>query len=264
MHKRMLPVLALAALPLSAPLFASERVVVVTSDVAEIVVALDASDKVIGRDRSSRMPELAHAGEVGFVRALSAETIARTRPTLVLGSAAAQPPGIWQQLRSLGLRAEEVSLAEDGSDFAAAIRRVGTLLGKPAAADTLARNWQAKMAPQPANGRRYLISYDGSMVAGSGTPADTLIRAAGGINAAAQIKGYKTLSREAWRTLAPDVIVLAAHNAPVHGGAAAFTRRPEVAATPAGKAGKVIELSARDAMMVTLDSPAVALKLRRL
>ena len=264
MRKRMLPVFVLTALSLSAPLFAAERLVVVSSDVAEIVVALGASGTVVGRDRSSRMPELAHASEIGFVRALSAETIARARPTLVLGSAAAQPPGVWQQLRTIGLRAEEVSLAEDGSDFAAAIRRVGSLLGKPAAAEMLARSWQRKMVPRPANGRRYLISYDGTMVAGSGTPSDTLIRAAGGVNAAAQIKGYKTLSREAWRTLAPDVIVLAAHNTAVHGGAAAFSRRPEVATTPAGKAGKVIELSTRDAMMVTLDSPTVVEQLRRL
>lgn len=264
MRKNILSLCMLAACTLATPLWAAERLVVVSSDIAEIVVALGAAGEVVGRDRSSRMPELAHAGEIGFVRSLSAETIARARPTLVLGSAAAQPPGIWQQLQNLGVRAEKVSLAEDGRDFAQAIQRVGTLLGKPAAADALARNWQAKMAPRPANGRRFLVSYDGTMVAGSGTPADTLIRAAGGVNAAGQIKGYKTLSREAWRTLAPDVIVLTAHNTPVHGGAAVFARRPEIAATPAGKAGKVVELSARDAMMVTLDSPAVVTRLRRL
>ena len=264
MHKWINRTLALAAFAFALPLQAAERLVVVSSDIAEIVVALGAAGEVVGRDRSSRMPELAHAGEIGFVRSLSAETIARARPTLVLGSAAAQPPGIWRQLQSLGLRAEEVSLAEDGSDFAQAIQRVGTLVGKPAAAAALARDWQTKMAAQPPSARRYLISYDGTMVAGSGTPADTLIRAAGGVNAAGQIKGYKTLSREAWRTLAPDVIILAAHNTPVHGGATVFARRPEIAATAAGKTGKVVELSARDAMMVTLDSPAVVKRLRRL
>lgn len=263
MRKHLLA-LALSAGVLTPGAHAAERIAVLTSDVAEIVVALGASGEVVARDRASRMRELAHASEIGFMRSLSAETIATTRPTLAIGSSAAQPPTLWPQLRAVGVRAEQVSLAEDGSDFAQAIRRVGTLIDKRAAADALSRDWQAKMAPRKPTARRYLVSYDGAMVAGRGTPADTLIAAAGGVNAAAGIQGYKVLSREAWRTLAPDVIVLAAHNTPVHGGAAQFAKRPEIAVTAAGRSGKVVEMSARDSMMVTLDSPAVVDRLRRL
>ncbi|MCG9053025.1 ABC transporter substrate-binding protein [Laribacter hongkongensis] len=256
--------LGLLALTLAAPLWAAERVVVVTSDVSDIVVALGAAGEVVGRDRSSRAPELAHAPEIGFSRSLSAETIARRQPTLVLGSAAAQPPTVWEQLERLRVRAVEVSVREDGSDFGSAIRKVGELVGRPAAAEALARDWQTRMAPRPATGKRYLVSYDGTLVSGAGTPADTLIRAAGGINAAAGLNGNKPLSREAWQALRPDVIILASHNAAVHGGAKAFARRPDIQATPAGRNGRVIEMTARDAMMVGLHSPAVVETLREL
>lgn len=115
-----------------------------TPDIADIVVALDAGKEVVGRDRSSKSPALAQAQVVGFSRALNAETIARLKPTLVLGSAEAQPPTVWTQLRQLQVRAEEVTRREDGADFADAIRKVGQLLGRDANAQQLASRWQLR------------------------------------------------------------------------------------------------------------------------
>ena len=42
---------------------------------------------------------------IGFLRALNAETIAGVKPTLVIGSNAAQPPAIWDQLKRLKINA---------------------------------------------------------------------------------------------------------------------------------------------------------------
>ncbi|WP_434632915.1 heme/hemin ABC transporter substrate-binding protein [Chromobacterium sp. CV08] len=254
-RKPLLAGLLLAALPLTAS--AAERLVVVTPDIAEIVVALGAAGEVVGRDRSSREPELAHAQVVGFSRALNAETIARLKPTLVLGSAAAQPTTLWPQLKRLKLRAEEVGAREDGRDFAEAIRRIGGLLGRDAAAAKLAGDWQRGMQPRPARAVRYLVSYDGSLVAGRDTASDTLIRAAGGVNAAAGLSGFKPLGRDAWQALKPDVIILGSHTSAVYGGKEAFSRRPEIAATPAGKQGRVYQLPPQQGMLIGLGSPAV-------
>ncbi len=242
---------------LALPAWAAERVVVVTPDIASIVVALGAAGDVVGRDRSSREPELAAAQVVGFSRALNAETIARLKPSLVLGSAAAQPVNLWDRLRKLNLRAEEVSAREDGTDFADAIRKVGALLGRAAAAETLAARWQDAMRARPARQVRYLVSYDGTLAAGRDTASDTLIRAAGGVNAAAGLSGFKPLNRDAWIALQPDVIILGSHTAAAYGGKEAFARRPEVAATPAGKQGRIYLLPPQQAMLVGLDSPAV-------
>ena len=147
----------LAVLLASALCQASERIVVLTSDVADIVVALGAAPQVVGRDRSSRHPALAHAREIGFARSLNAEPIVPLKPTLVLGSEQAQPPGIWKQLDTLGIPARQVASHEDGRDFAQAIVRIGQWLGRDADARQLARRWQDGMAAQPASGRRYLI-----------------------------------------------------------------------------------------------------------
>lgn len=249
--------LALLALLLALPAAAVERLVVVTPDISEIVVALGAGAEVVGRDRSSKEPALAHAKEVGFSRSLNAETIARLKPTLVLGSAAAQPPTLWPQLKQLQVRAEEVSSREDGRDFAAAIRKVGQLLGRQPQADRLASQWQAGMQARPARQVRYLVSYDGMLVAGRDTAADTLIRAAGGVNAAAGLSGMKTLSRDAWQALKPDVIILGSHTGAVYGGVKAFAARPEIAATPAGKQGRIYTLPPKEGMLIGLGSPAV-------
>ncbi|PTU71775.1 ABC transporter substrate-binding protein [Chromobacterium haemolyticum] len=235
----------------------TQRIVVMTPDIADIVVALDAGKEVVGRDRSSKAPALAQAQVVGFSRALNAETIARLKPTLVLGSAEAQPPTVWAQLRQLQVRAEEVTRREDGADFADAIRKVGQLLGRDAHAQQLASRWQREMTPRPARGVRYLVSYDGQLVAGRDTAADTLIRAAGGVNVASQLSGFKPMARDAWQSLRPDVIILGSHTGAVHGGKEAFSKRPEIASTPAGKQGRIYLLPAKDSMMVGLNSPAV-------
>ncbi|UTH76688.1 hemin ABC transporter substrate-binding protein [Chromobacterium sp. IIBBL 290-4] len=236
---------------------AAERLVVVTPDIAEIVVALGAAGEVVGRDRSSQEAALAKAQVVGFSRALNAETIAKLKPTLVLGSAAAQPPTLWPQLKQLKLRAEEVSAREDGRDFAEAIVKVGQLLGRDAAAAKLAADWKQGMRLRPARPVRYLVSYDGSLAAGAETAPDTLIRAAGGVNAAAGLNGFKPLTREAWQALKPDVIILGSHTAAVYGGKDAFAKRPEIAATPAGKQGRIYLMPPKQAMLVGLGSPAV-------
>lgn len=257
--------LAMLALLLASALCqASERIVVLTSDVADIVVALGAAPQVVGRDRSSRHPALAHAREIGFARALNAEPIVPLKPTLVLGSEQAQPPGIWKQLDTLGIPARQVASHEDGRDFAQAIVRIGQWLGRDADARQLARRWQDGMATRPASGKRYLISYDGRMVAGRGTAADTLIRAAGGINAAGQVDGIKPLNREAWQQARPDVVIVASHNRAVYGSVDALKARPELAGSPAVRQGKVVEMRAHQVFMITLDSPEIIRQLQAL
>lgn len=148
-RKTMLAGALLAMLAL--PGHAAERLVVVTPDIAEIVVALGAAGDVVGRDRSSKEPQLAHAQVVGFSRALNAETIAGLKPTLVLGSAAAQPPTLWPQLKQLKLRAEEVSAREDGRDFADAIRQGGP---NCSAAPTPPPGWRPTGSSGCSRGRR--------------------------------------------------------------------------------------------------------------
>jgi iron complex transport system substrate-binding protein len=257
-------VLAFLAATTALPAVAAERIVVLTPDVADILVALKAGGDVIGRDQMAKNPELASAKVIGLSRSLTVEPIAALKPSLVLGRGMAQPPGIYAKLKQLGLRTEEIAQYEDGRDYIAGIRRIGELVGKPQQATQLADSWQAAMHPARQTGVRYLLSYDGRQVAGRNTAADTLIRAAGGINAAANIDGFKQLNREAWLAAKPDVVIVAGHNKPVYGGLTALKARTEVAASPAGKSGKVFELPANQFLRLGTDSPANAHRLTEL
>ncbi|MFC4157779.1 heme/hemin ABC transporter substrate-binding protein [Chitinimonas lacunae] len=254
----------LLALSLFVPAGAAERVVALTADVAEIAVALGRASDVIGRDQMARQPELSHAKVIGLSRALSVEPVARLQPTLVLGSAAAQPSSIWEQFRRVGIRAVQVSAHGDGRDYAEAIRTVGSLLGATPAADRLAQQWQQGMTPAAASGRRILISYEGRTVAGRDTPSDLLIRAAGAINVAAEVEGHKPLEPEAIARLAPDLILVAGHNRAVYGSLEQLRVRPDIAATPAGRRGRVYEWPVHELFNINLNSPAVVKRLREL
>ncbi|MCW3478504.1 ABC transporter substrate-binding protein [Neisseriaceae bacterium JH1-16] len=258
--------LAIASLAVatSLPTLAAERIVVLTPDVADIVVALKAEKEVIGRDQMAKNPELASAKVIGLSRSLTVEPITALKPTLVIGSGMAQPPGIYAKLKQVGLRTEEIAQHEDGRDYIAGMCRIGELIGKPQQAAQLAERWQAAMQPAKQTGIRYLLSYDGRQVAGRNTAGDALIRAAGGINAAANIDGFKQLNREAWLTAKPDVVIVASHTKPVYGGLAALKARTEVATSPAGKSGKVFELPANQFLRLGTDSPSNARRLAEL
>ena len=120
------------------------------------------------------------------------------------------------------------------------------------------------MKQQPANGKRYLFSYDGRIVSGKNTAADEIIRRAGGINAAAAIDGLKPMTREAWIAAKPDIIVIADHNTAMIGSAKAFAARPEIAGSPAAKNGKIYLWKANDMFRYGLDTPQVVRRLNGL
>ena len=116
------------------------------------------------------------------------------------------------------------------------------------------------MTPMQATGKRYLLSYDGRIVAGKGTVGDELIRRAGGINAA-NVSGLKPMSREGWLAAKPDVIIIADHNKAVVGGVSKFSQRPEIAVSAAGKNGGVHFWPADEFLRYSLNSPQVLKKL---
>lgn len=116
------------------------------------------------------------------------------------------------------------------------------------------------MSPMSKTGKRYLLSYDGRIVAGKGTVGDELIRRAGGINAA-NVSGLKPMSREGWLAAKPDVIIIAEHNQKVVGGVSKFSQRPEIAVSAAGKKGGVHFWPADDFLRYGLNSPQVLKKL---
>ena len=244
---------------------AAERIVVLSSDIADIMVALKAENLVVGRDSLSKAPTLAAAKNIGMFRNLSAEPIVALKPTVVLGSHMVHPANIYGQLNRHQIKAVNVIPQQSEQSFAKGIVEVGKYAGKSPQAGALAQTWLRQMQARTKTGKRYVFTYDGQMVAGKNTVADTLIRLAGGINAAAHIDGMKPIARETWLNLKPDVVVIAQHSLPMVGGSvAAFKQRPEIATSAAARGNKVVAMSAGEAFSLDLNSPKTVDKLHAL
>ena len=239
---------------------AYERIVALSPDVADVVIALGATNKLVGKDATNTNPALKNVPAVGMHRNITAESVLAVKPDLVLGSYMVQPASIYQRLTGLKVKAVNVAPKEDINTFASSIKTIGSYVGKKSQGATLANNWSKAMSPMPKTGKRYLLSYDGRIVAGKGTVGDELIRRAGGINAA-NVSGLKPMSREGWLAAKPDVIIIADHNQAVVGGVNKFSQRPEIAASAAGKNGGVHFWSADDFLRYGLNSPQVLKKL---
>lgn len=260
-----LKALALSALFLAAAHSAhAQRIVVLTPDVADVVAALGAADQIVARDQTVQNPALKSKPSIGIYRNLTVEPIIAAKPDVAVGSWMAQPAGIYAQLNKAGVKAVNVAPDDSIAAYPDSIRTLGKLIGKTAQAEKAAAQWQAQMKQQPANGKRYLFSYDGRMVAGKNTAADEIIRRAGGTNAAAAIDGIKPMTREAWLAAKPDIIIIADHNAKLIGGAKGFAAKPEIAASPAAKNGKIYLWQANDMFRYGLDTPQIVKKLNEL
>ncbi|MBE0445173.1 MAG: heme/hemin ABC transporter substrate-binding protein [Psychrobacter sp.] len=239
---------------------AYERIVAMSPDVADVVVALGATDKLVGKDATNDNPALKSVPAVGMHRNITAESVLAVKPDLVLGSYMVQPASIYQRLNSLKVKAVNVAPKEQVSTFANSIKSIGSYVGKKPQGSELAKRWNADMSPMAKTGKRYLLSYDGRIVAGKGTVGDELIRRAGGINAA-NVSGLKPMSREGWLAAKPDVIIIADHNQAVVGGVGKFSKRPEIAASAAGKNGGVHFWPADDFLRYGLNSPQILKRL---
>lgn len=249
---------------LATPAAFAQRIVVLTPDTADIVAELGAANQVVAIHDHNHNPAYNGKPSIGFYRNLSPEPIAAQRPDLVVGSYMALPPNTYTRLQASGLKAENVNPQETVTNYIAGIKRLGLLLNKTQQADQLAAHFQAGMHQLPATGKRYLLSYDGRHVAGRNTVGDTLIRLAGGINAAASVDGLKPLSREAWLATKPDVVIIAKHHEQTVGGAQAIAARPELAASNAVRNGKVLFWHADDFLRFGLNSPQSVKRLNEL
>lgn len=233
----------------------AQRIVVLTPDTADIVAELGAVSEVVGIHDHNHHPAYSGKPTIGFYRNLAPEPIAAKKPDLIVGSYMALPPSTYTRLKQFGLKVENVNPKESVDDYIAGIRKLGRLLNKTKQAEQLATAFQAGMRPLPNTGKRYLLTYDGRYVVGRNTVGDTLIKLAGGINAAANVEGIKPFSREAWLAAKPDVVVVAKHHEQTVGGIQAISARPELVSSNAVRNRKIVFWHADDFLRFGLNSP---------
>src|SRR5262249_20273170 len=140
--------------------------------------------------------------------------------TLVVGTTDAGPAAVIQQIRDAGVTVVILPKYVDIQAGPEKIRAVSGVLGVPRRGERLARQVErqialarqeaAKATSHPPLAFLYLRGTQVESIGGTGSGADTMIAAAGGIDAgtAAGIDGFKQLSAEALVAARPDVLLL--------------------------------------------------------
>lgn len=230
---------------------AAEHVVSAGGAITEIVYALGADSRLVAVDSTSQYPPQAESlPDVGYPRRLSAEPILDLSPDLVLAAEDAGPPGTLRQLRAVGITVVTIPEAPSPEGVIRKVRAVGEALGMSAAAAALAADLRERFAQAAEQvspggaGPRVLCLLAGAgrapLAAGRGTGAAAIIELAGGRNAIDGFPGYRPVTPEAILQAQPEVLLVPGHVLDAVGGVDGLLGRPEIAGTPAGRAGRVV------------------------
>lgn len=227
-----------------------KRVVTLGAGVTETVFALGLGEVVVGVDVSSMHPPAAlRKPKVGYIRMTSAEGIASLTPDLVLAGSTLGPATVKTQLKSAGIRLELVEKPTSIEGALERIRKIGALLKKEAIATQLVNsiNEQISAAKKLQTSKTkprilFVFVHGGTSVnvAGTGTAADVMIKAAGGINAVDSFEGYKPITAEALLAAKPDIVLATTRSLKAVGGEKGLWATPGLALTPAGQKKKVV------------------------
>lgn len=231
----------------------AERIVSVGGSVTEILYALGKGDSIIAVDTTSSFPDATKAKpKLGYLRALAVEPIIAMNPTLVIADGDAGPVAILQQLREAGIRlvlAPNEPTVENVyakiASVAAAVDRKQQGAAMIAALKSEMRGLKKEIAGVADKPRvLFLLSIGrGSPLAGGNeTSADTVIDLAGGVNAVAGFTKYKPIPPEAIVAARPDVLLVTDRTLGLFGGREKLLARAEIAATPAGRNGRIVSM----------------------
>jgi iron complex transport system substrate-binding protein len=192
------------------------RIVTLAPSLSELVLALDARDRLVGVTRFDEDPRVQGLPRVGGFNDPEPETVLGLHPDLVLAQTAPENRGPIQALARLGVPVEAFTLGTV-EQIEGAIRGVGRLLGKGGEADARVasieeRRARARKAAGAQKRVRALLVFgiDPLVVAGpSGYPGQ-LLADLGVENAAQEVaRPFARLSVEAAVQAAPEVLVLA-------------------------------------------------------
>jgi iron complex transport system substrate-binding protein len=250
----LLTMLALARPALAADAPPQERYLIIGSYLAEIVVALGATDQVVGvSGGTDHVPELAGVPVIPGFRNLSAESMLSLEPTIALLAGRQTRPEIITQLEAAGV---EVHFFSD--DLATLdvvkerVREVGALLGREQEAAALVARFEADLADAlafvaQASSRPkglFILSGGGrpTVVAGADTHIALLIGLAGAQNLTTDMTDYKPMSQEAMLAAAPDFILVNVEGLEQRGDQPVALSAPGATLTPAARDGRVFAI----------------------
>jgi ABC-type Fe3+-hydroxamate transport system substrate-binding protein len=218
----------------------AQRIVSLSPSTTELLFAIGAGDRVVGRTRWCADPPAALEVEsVGDGLDPNVELIVAQRPDLVVFYQSGMNDPAIAQLERLGITTASVQL--DGlADLARAARLLGRLTGDSARTDTLVRIFEGELAavsttPAEDAATVLMLAWDNPpIVIGSASFLSEIVSRAGARNLFADLaQPSGSVSLEAIAARAPDVVLLTEGDS-----APAFARRPEWQVVKAVREGR--------------------------
>lgn len=192
-----------------------QRIVSLNGAITEIIYALDSNATLVGRDVTSTYPKwiVDSIPDLGHVRSLNIESLVALKPTMIMASSSDLNADLKKAIQDLDLNFKvfEQKFTVDGTK--AFINEVADFVGH-SPSQSLLEKIDADLAQVKVFTKKpkvlfiYARGAGTLMVAGQGTPMESVIELAGGQNAVTGIKDFKPLTEEALLDSNPDVILL--------------------------------------------------------
>lgn len=227
----------------------ADRIVPLSGSLSEIVFSLGLGDRVVARDITATFEQARGLPVVTRAHDVSAESVLSLRPTLVLAETTTGPAEAIGQIRAAGIPLVVLDPAKKLGDVGTRIDKVAAALGVPAAGTELRERTESRIEAAKRNiprssGRKPRVAFlylRGSasvyLLGGAGSGADSLVEAAGGVDAGVDSglkKDFTPITSEALAKAAPDVILVMSKGLDSVGGVDGLLRIPGVGQTPAG------------------------------
>ncbi|WP_235485841.1 heme/hemin ABC transporter substrate-binding protein [Streptomyces roseoverticillatus] len=227
----------------------TDRIVPLTGALSEIVFSLGLGDRVVARDITATFEQAAKLPVVTRAHDVSAESVLSLKPTLVLAETTTGPAEAVEQIRAAGIPLVVLDPARKLADVGPRIGKVAAALGVGTAGDELNRRTQQRLekaagAVPHDGGKKPRVAFlylrgtaSVYLLGGAGSGADSLIEAAGGVDAGKESglkKDFTPLTSEALAKAAPDVILVMSKGLASVGGVDGLVKIPGVGQTPAG------------------------------
>lgn len=230
---------------------------------SRVVYELGLGGSVVGRDVSSDFPEIADRPLVtSNGHELTGEAILELAPTLIITDTTLGPWDTVLQMRDAGIPVVVVDAHRSLDTVGDLIASVAAAVGLPEEGATLAARTQAeiddvtaeiaRLAPQdPADRLRVVFLYLRGQAGvyymfGSGSGADSLITALGGVDVAGEIgwEGMRPITDEGLIAAQPDLVLVMTKGLESVGGVDGLLEQlPAVAQTPAGEHRRVVDMA---------------------
>ncbi|MBX9397397.1 ABC transporter substrate-binding protein [Streptomyces sp. TRM72054] len=233
----------------------ASRILPLNGGVAEIVFTLGLGNRVVGRDITATFEEAKDLPLVTKAHDVSAESVLSLRPTVVLADTDTGPSEAIGQIRDAGVPVVVLDPATELADVSTRTTRVAEALGVPDAGKALNSRIDKDLAaaraavPEGSRPKVAFLYMRGSaavyLMGGKGSGADSLIDAAGAVDAGVESgldKPFTPLTSEALIKAQPDVILMMSKGLESVGGIDGLLDVPGIRETPAGQNRRVVTL----------------------